>query len=114
MNKQNSIHLRDALAIIDGFDLETKKPNQFNISWFTYDVRKGTGGKRIHARNCMRVVGKKNDKVIFPQAISSGKSQKNPNHFKHQTRNILVNGTNNIRKIHIRLIETINDKTVYW
>lgn len=115
MDSNNTIPLYEVARFIDGFDADGK-PNKFSITWCTLDKKKETGGKQVSAENCIKVVGKKNGDVIYATKpkLQDSKVERNPNHYAHQTRNILVNGTLNIRKIHLRLIERFNGKVMTY
>jgi len=115
MGMDDTISLHSVLQIIDGFDADDN-PNVFSVGFETYDKKKQTGGRLINAEKCVKVVGKKNGKIIWPTKpkLQDDKLSRDPNHFKHQTRNILVNGTQNMRKLHIRLITRFNGKVVSW
>ena len=102
--------LVDALNIMDAVDSKGK-PMRFSISF----VKKSTGeiiripdaskpqrSARVEARHTLS-----NDRLPDYQ-------KRNPNHYLNQTRNILIGGTDQIRKLHIRLITEFNGHKIFY
>lgn len=111
----NTITLHEVLQVLDGRD-EKNKPNRFDIVFCTFSDTRNTGGERIKMNNAYRIMGKKYDgtKINAKPIPKATLERRNPNHYKNQTRNITVEGSNQIRKLHIRLIEFFNGKKVIW
>ena len=111
----NTITLREVLQVMDGRD-ENGNPNIFDITFCTFSEKRQSGGEQITMNKAIRVMGKKADgKTFNAKPISSDAiSKRNPNHMRNQTRNIMIKGTNQIRKVRIRLIEFFNGKKVIW
>lgn len=109
--------LGEALRIIDS-------GAQFSAQWYTADRKKGTGGK------CMAILrAVKANETPWPAAGEKPASTdakphqvttigsdggKDPRHWDNRTRNIKAVGTNNIRKLHIRLLTHLNNHKVIW
>jgi hypothetical protein len=102
------ISLIEALKIMNESD-GMGKPVPFKIEFFTADRKKKTGGELISLENV--VLSKFYTKKKSSHPSVKGKSQ---NHWDNSTRNIKILSSGAIRKVHIRLIETINNKPVYW
>ena len=110
-----TISLLQAIEIID----RTENLNQsvpFDISFRSLQRNSKTGGK-LYTYKQVKKLRKKPQKLTqssFLAAIqSTNTAPKHPNHFKNRTRNIeLQNG--DIKKIHIRLIISINGKNVIY
>jgi hypothetical protein len=109
----DTIHLPLVLDWMDRLD-EKGKPVPFSITFCTYSATTKTGGERITIDNAIKVIGKRNGNIIQSKPASEKAAPKNPNHFRNQTRNIMVPGSNQIRKVRIRLIECFNGKKVIW
>lgn len=107
------IQLKDVLEQMDQLDA-LNKGVPFDIKFVTCDRNRGTGGDILEikgGRKCSTLT--KEGEIVYSKEVSSsptGKS-KNPNHYLHATRNILLpNGQ--IRTCHIRLIIEFNGKKV--
>lgn len=84
------------------------RPVPFSIIFCTSDRKKSAGGEIISLDN---VVLSKNDNN--KKASKTGKTKKQ-NHFANFTRNIKILSSEEIRKVHGRLIGFINGHNVYW
>ncbi len=78
----------------------------FSITVCKMNFATGEGGGRLHARRAVFYEKKHVKKE------SSG-SKKNPHHEDNGTRNIQILPSNEIRTIHVRLIEKFNGKIVF-
>lgn len=112
----NYIRLWDVLEQMDSLDNEGK-PVRFQLKYVTADRDKGTGGDIIELKDARKCVGKTREgepKFVKQKAIPlNEKVTRNPNHWLHSTRNMLLpNGQ--IRKAHIRLIIEFNHKKVCY
>jgi hypothetical protein len=107
------IHLSDALNLMEVV-ADNNKPIPFQIKWVTHSKTTGTGGKVLEFDQAIKVMGVKNGKMINAVRKTAIALGKNPNHYKNQTRNISYLNSNQIRKIHIRLILEFNHKKVIW
>lgn len=107
------ISLTDALQIIDAVDANGV-PVPFNISFRSLNRNSKTGGKLYEYNQVVKLVKKKALVVNFlKQAQATRKEKKHANHFFNRTRNLeLQNG--DIKKIHIRLIISINGLKVIY
>jgi hypothetical protein len=76
--------------------------NEFSLEFCTYNRASGKGGERITVNRAILYEKGKAKKKALP--VSDAKT-KNPNHE--------LNGTRNIRSIHVRLIERFNNKIVF-
>lgn len=109
----STISFSEALAIINTKD---KKGNSypFDIDVYTYNSFSKKGGVLKSYKNAKLLAWEKSERnlqSLIRQASKEVKEDKNPNHWKNRTRNIeLSNGE--IKKIHLRLIDSINGKKV--
>lgn len=112
----NYIRLWDVFQLMDGLDTDDK-PARFQLKYVTADRDKSTGGdiiELIEARKCAGKTRSGEPKFIRQKsAVQNEKTQKNPNHWIHSTRNMLLpNGQ--IRKVHVRLIIEFNHMKVCY
>lgn len=103
-----TITLHDVLTIIDsGLPFGP-------IEFVTANKKSRTGGEWIRIPSAVKHEADAKS-VIAPgspaPAMSSG-TRKNPRHFEHATRNLMLLPCGNIRKVHIRLITMFNNKIV--
>ncbi len=104
-----TIRLSDALAVMEAHD-HFKKPIPFSIAFFKADEKRNEAGELVEYQNCILAKFVKNlPKHLRNSKVSLG-TAKLPNHWKNSTRNIFLIDTQEIKKIHIRLIYSINDK----
>lgn len=112
---KETISLKDALTIIDKKDKEGNA-YPFDIAFRSLQRNSKTGGKLYEYKQVKKLRSKQSTptKVSLIKAVQSGSTLKrNPNHFENRTRNLeLQNGKP--RKIHIRLIISINGKKVIY
>lgn len=109
---QPLIRLSEALDIID-------QGVVFSIQFKTADKKKQTGGKTIAMLRAIKANEKPWDKTKRNFQSSEQKAEsrvllKDPRHYKNSTRNIKAEGTQNVRKVHVRLITHFNGKKVIW
>jgi len=99
-----------AMRAVDRFS----NPVPFSLEVCTLNKSTDTGGDRLIINKAIlyNKKSKSPGKASLSQ-ISASKSAKIPNHDLHQTLNVLILPSNQIRTIHIRLIERFNNKTVY-
>ena len=110
------IRLWDVLDEMDRIDAEGK-PLKFQMKFITANRDLGSGGDIIEIKDGCKCVGKKKDvDPIFQKdklVLAEKKETRNPLHWIHSTRNILLpNGQ--IRKVHIRLIIEFNHRKVCY
>lgn len=112
---KDSITLKDALAIIDQKDVKGNA-FPFNISFRSLQRNSKTGGKMYHynqVKKLVRTPTVSNTASLIKSVQSLETPERKPNHFRNRTRNLeLQNG--DIKKIHIRLIISINGKKVIY
>ena len=112
---EKTISLKDALAIINKKDKQGN-PYPFDITFRSLQRNSKTGGKLYEYKQAKKLRSKKNipSKTSLIKTVQSGTTpKKNPNHFENRTRNLeLQNGQK--KKIHIRLIISINGKKVIY
>ena len=111
-----TISLQDSLQILELKD-KAGKAFPFNISVFALNQQSKTGGNLHIYNNAKLLVGNSKAKATLSSLTISASTlsvvKKNPNHRMNFTRNIeLENGA--IKKINIRLIDTINGKKVEY
>jgi hypothetical protein len=110
------IRLWDVVKAMETMD-EQDKPAKFQIKYVSANRIQGTGGEIIELKDACKCSGKtKEGKLIFSvkKSISSNDHpSKDPQHWTHATRNILLpNGQ--IRKAHTRLIIEFNNQQVCY
>ncbi|MFL0067866.1 hypothetical protein V2605_03960 [Tenacibaculum maritimum] len=111
---EETISLRDALVIIDKKDKEGNA-FPFDISFRSLNGNSKTGGKLYEYKQVKKLIARKSSSATASiKAVQSGVTgTRKPNHFFNRTRNLeLQNG--DIKKIHIRLIISINGKKVIY
>lgn len=90
--------------------VRTGKP--CDITFCTFDEKRGTGGKRERYEQCTLVKGSESSGEAAPASTAPGSaassSSKNPHHLMHGTFNVKLKGSSEMRKIHWLLIEMIN------
>lgn len=110
-----TIFLSEALKIIDRQD-KIGGAIPFDLTFRSLQRNSKTGGKLYTYEQVKKYRKKKyeHSETAMLNAVQSGeRPQKNPNHFANRTRNLeLQNGE--IKKIHIRLIISINGKTIIY
>lgn len=108
------ITLKEVLEKMDERDAKGN-PIPFDIVFCTYSRQQKKGGERITITNAVKVASaKKNQPIVDRRTAAIQAPSKNPHHYKNQTRNIMVLASQQIRKVHIRLIEKFNGQQVTW
>jgi hypothetical protein len=112
----DAMNLELALRIMDAKD-ENGYPIPFNIAFRTLQRNSKTGGRLVTYYGATILTSlpkqKKSKNQILKELTLPLQNRKNPNHFENRTRNIQKqNGE--IAKIHIRLIDSINDKKIVY
>lgn len=111
----NEISFKDAMAIIDRVD-SAGEAICFDITFRSLQRNSKTGGKLYEYKGVKKYISKKVDlskKSLLKVASTTASVKRNPNHFSNRTRNLeLQNG--DIKKVHVRLIITINGKKVIY
>jgi len=90
---------------------QMKSGRSFDLSYWTADTKKSTGGELKHLGDV--VLFRKAKKKPKANATPSVKHSRNPNHESNGTINVLL-PTKEIRTVHIRLIETFNGHEIIW
>ena len=88
----------------------------FDITYCTFDEKRGTGGDRVSIRKALLFATpeEKKEMTPAPQAAAGErqvKFKKNPNHSAHNTFNIRLQNTD-VKKVHWLLIEEFNNHKV--
>ena len=114
--KTEFIRLWDVLEIMDSAEAEGK-PVMFQVKYVTANRTTKEGGDIIELKNaCKCSIRTKKGEEVFPQRKNfpvTEKAAKDPRHWDHATRNILLpNGQK--RKLHIRLIIEFDHKKVCY
>jgi hypothetical protein len=99
--------LMDALNLMDAAD-SSGKPLRFSIKF----VKKSTG-EIISIPDACKPSGPAGTSAKGGRAAKAPASR-NPSHFKNQTRNVRVFGTEQIRKVCIRLILEVNGHKIFY
>lgn len=109
----STISFSECLEIINRKD-KLGNPVAFTLDFFTLNRNSKKGGLIKRYKNAKLLAFKKglnNLNSLTIQANAKDRYERNPKHFLNRTRNIeLENGS--IKKIHIRLIDSINGKKV--
>jgi hypothetical protein len=103
--------VKDTITLKEALDwLDSGAP--FDISFVTCDAKRNTGGELIHIKNARKhlFVGAA-EKERLAKAQPEASVKRNPAHYENSTRNLRLEN-NQIRKVHIRLIRRLNNKTV--
>ena len=112
---EKGIFLKEVIEVIDKKGKDGT-PFPFNISFRTLQRNSKTGGKLITYNNVVKATksnSHQTDKQLLKAVQSPTKAKKNPNHFKNRTRLLeLQNG--DIKKIHIRLIDSVNGQKMHY
>jgi len=112
---ENGISFKEAITIIDKVD-KLGNAYPFDISFRTLNRNSKTGGRLIEYKQVKKYRRqiKSITKASLTKQVQSGTDVKRkPNHQENRTRNLeLQNGE--IKKIHIRLIDTINGKKMHY
>ena len=80
----------------------------FSCSVCTYNRKTGLGGLLLEVKSAV-IYEKRSGKPVVSDAVG----KRSIHHDLNATKNILLLPSNEIRTIHIRLIEKFNSKTVY-
>jgi len=112
----DTIGLKEALHIIEQKDSDGF-PIPFKISFRTLQRNSKTGGRLVTYIGATILTSvpkqRKSNKQIIEDLQKPERANKKPNHSANRTRNIQkANGE--IAKIHIRLIDSINNKKVVY
>lgn len=111
----NKISFKEAMLLIDKLD-KNGNPFPFDIKFRTLQRNSKTGGRLIEYKGVKKYKPKpfySNNDILKSQVQSGMNQNKTPNHYKNRTRNLeLQNGEK--RKIHIRLIDSINGKKMHY
>lgn len=105
----------EAIRVIDRVDKDGN-PFPFDIVFRTLNRNSKTGGRLVEYKKVVKSTSTK--KVTTKHSLltaiqQSANTNKNPNHFTNRTRNLMLqNG--DIKKIHIRLIVSINGLIIQY
>ncbi|WP_340074542.1 hypothetical protein [Leptobacterium sp. I13] len=110
---KKAISLNGAIAIIDKVD-GAGKAVPFDIAFRSLQRNSKTGGKFYEYKQARKFRSEKSNKHLSIKTVQTAEIiKRNPNHFHNRTRNlVLQNG--DIKKIHIRLIISINGQKVIY
>ena len=91
-------------------EIDSGRP--FDMTFVKADRRRGTGGEVVRVSNWVKCNEETHDPAYISMPQTSGVGKK-PNHHMHKTKNIMnLRNTNVKRKVHVRLICTLNGKTI--
>lgn len=112
---KDGISFDEVIAIIDRVD-KAGNAIPFDIAFRTLQRNSKTGGRLVTYKQVKKYRSKKDlltKASLLAHVQSPTGIKKAPNHFKNRTRNIaLQNGE--IKKIHIRLIDSVNGKKMHY
>ena len=112
---EKGISLKNAVAIIDMVDA-SGNAIPFDLTFRTYQKFSKTGGKLLRYNQVKKLRSKKStpsESSMLVAVQSPTGVKRKPRHYENRTRNLeLQNGE--IKKIHIRLITSINEKKIYY
>ena len=112
---RETISLTAALEIIDKKDKEGNA-YPFDITFRSLQRNSKTGGKLYEYNQVKKLRSKQSTPTkgsLIHAVQSAQKTKKNPNHFENRTRNLELQNSEK-KKIHIRLIISINGKKVIY
>lgn len=107
----HKIALADALRSMNTYD-SLGNPIPFSISYVTADQEKQTGGEYKTYKGAFLSYQNKSGTRTYTGKEVERKVKKHTNHWVNGTRNIMVQGGNRLRCIHIWLILEFNGKEV--
>lgn len=111
----NGVSFKEAISIIDKVD-DVGNHYPFDISFRTLNRNSKKGGRLVSYKNVVKSGFKKgasNKASLINTLQTVSKAKKNPNHHSNRTRNLMLeNGE--IKKIHIRLIDSVNGRKMYY
>ncbi|AOR28919.1 hypothetical protein FORMB_18890 [Formosa sp. Hel1_33_131] len=112
---KNRFDFKSAVAIIDRVDHEGNAI-PFDVTFRTYQKFSKTGGKHLEYNQVKKLRSKKSTPSMASMLValqSPTGVKRNPRHYENRTRNLeLQNGET--KKIHIRLITSINGKKTHY
>ena len=112
---EKGISFKEAMAIIDAVDTNGNAI-PFDVSFRTLNRNSKTGGRLITYKQVKKTQSKlslPSKSYLLHQVTTPSGIKRKPNHFKNRTRNVVLqNGEK--RKIHIRLITSINSKKMHY
>lgn len=87
-----------------------------SISFVTAHKRNGTGGEIINLKKVVQTGNYNRGRAnrSASEKVDVKPMERNPEHYKNQTRNLIMSGSSQTRKCHIRLITEFNGKQVIW
>ena len=86
---------------------------RYSKAFLTANKKHGTGGKIVKLKNVVQT-GRHNHKGSTGKTRKPETMDRNPEHWKNQTRNLRIAGRNQLRKCHVRLITELNGMQVIW
>ena len=102
------IRLIDALNQMEATD-RNGRMIPFSLKFYTKE------GYLIEINKGMKVAGVRNGKPYFDaHSKTEARIERNPNHFKNSTRNILIPESGKIRKAKIRLMTEFNGEKICY
>ena len=112
---ENSISFSEAMQIIDRVD-KTGNAAPFDIAFRTLNRNSKKGGRLLIYKQVKKYRPRKSTPSrasLLASVHSVSNVKRNPNHKKNRTRLLeLQNGE--LKKIHIRLIDSVNDKKMHY
>lgn len=91
------------------------QPLPFSIEFVTCDDERGTGGELIRVEHAVvKHVQMQRQKEVLQEKAGANFPRVFTPVFKKQYKNIRICGTNNKRKVHLRLITEFNNEEVYY
>lgn len=82
----------------------------FSLGVFSCNKQRNTGGEWIEVEEAVK--SRMQDESVQETPHNTSRFQKNPNHYKNSTRNIVVLPKGEIMKVHLRLMRRFNNKTI--
>lgn len=102
----NAKYMQPAYTLVEALAIMAQKDNQrhqrpFSIDFITWNNTTKQGGELIHYDKATLV-------SLNPSGLRTIAGGSNPNHWKNNTRNIKIFGTQDVRKVNVWLIMAIN------
>ena len=105
------IHFTDVLKWIEARD-SFGKLLPFSLKYVKADVNRNSGGHEVAVPQAVLYARPGGSSDV--SASASSDVVRNPNHFDHDTINIMLLPSKQIRKVHTRLITSFNNQPVFY
>jgi hypothetical protein len=108
--KSEFLHYSDLLKWLDARDANSQ-PVPFTMKYVKADRKRRIGGAEVNVPQAVLYTMPRQSKAA---SVATGATLKKPNHYDHDTVNIMLLPSRLIRKVHTRLITEFNNQPVYY